>query len=42
MEARVRLTEHVRLVPSLRLQGLNGQTGNGWLLRAGMGLGWSF
>jgi len=42
MEARVRLTEHVRLVPSVRLHGLSGQRGNGWLTRAGVGLGWFF
>ncbi len=37
-EARIRLTESVRLVPGLRLQGLD----DGWLVRAGIGLGWWF
>lgn len=42
MEARIGLTEHVRLVPSVRLHGLSGQPGNGWLVRTGVGLGWVF
>jgi hypothetical protein len=42
MEARIGLTEHVRLVPSVRLQGLSGAQGNGWLVRAGVGMGWFF
>jgi hypothetical protein len=37
-EARIGLTEHVRLLPGVRLQGLSG----GWLLRPGVGLGWRF
>jgi hypothetical protein len=43
MEARIGLTEHVRLVPGVRLQGLGGDPGGGgWLLRAAVGLGWFF
>ncbi|HYS24300.1 MAG TPA: hypothetical protein VEP46_01815 [Vicinamibacterales bacterium] len=37
-EARIALTSHVRLVPGIRLQGLDG----GWLLRPYAGLGWFF
>jgi hypothetical protein len=42
VEAHVGLTEHVRLVPGLRLQGIGDPEGSGWLLRAGVGLGWFF
>ena len=42
VEAHVGLTDHVRLVPGLRLQGIGDPTGSGWLLRAGVGLGWFF
>jgi hypothetical protein len=38
IEARIELTEHVDLVPGLRLHGLD----NGWLLRPAVGLGWNF
>jgi hypothetical protein len=37
-EARIRLTSHVRLIPGMRVQGLEG----GWLLRPYAGLGWFF
>ena len=37
-EARIGLTEHVRLVPGIRVQGLSA----GWLLRPYAGLGWVF
>jgi hypothetical protein len=37
-EARIGLTSHVRLMPGLRVQGLEG----GWLLRPYAGLGWFF
>src|ERR1041384_1036561 len=37
-EARIRLTSHVRLVPGMRVEGLEG----GWLLRPYAGLGWFF
>ncbi|MGH9328942.1 MAG: hypothetical protein ACRD09_00740 [Vicinamibacterales bacterium] len=42
VEGRIRLTEHVRLVPGVRLQGLDSDPGSGWLMRAGVGLGWFF
>lgn len=42
VEAHVGLTDHVRLVPGLRLQGIGDAESSGWLLRAGMGLGWFF
>jgi hypothetical protein len=38
VEARVRLTEHVRLVPGVRIQGVSG----GWIVRPAVGLGWQF
>lgn len=42
MEAHIGLTDHVRLVPGIRLQTLSSQSGSGWLLRPGVGLGWFF
>jgi hypothetical protein len=41
-EARIGLTDRVRLVPGIRLQTLDTDTGGGWLLRPGVGLGWFF
>jgi len=41
-EARIGLTDHVRLVPGVRLQGFEGPVGSGWLIRPGVGLGWFF
>jgi hypothetical protein len=38
MEARIRFTSHVRLIPGVRLQGI----AEGWLLRPYVGLGWFF
>ena len=38
MEARIKLTPHVKLIPGLRLQGVTG----GWLVRPYAGLGWFF
>jgi hypothetical protein len=38
IEARIELTEHVDLVPGVRLHGLD----NGWLLRPAVGLAWNF
>lgn len=38
MEARIRLTEHVLLVPGVRLHGVTG----GWIFRPNVGVGWSF
>ena len=38
IEARVRFTSHVRLIPGVRLQGI----ADGWLLRPYVGLGWFF
>lgn len=43
LEARVRLTDHVRLLPGVRLHGIGGDAGTGaWLLRPAVGLGWQF
>ncbi len=43
MEARIGLTDHVRLVPGIRLQGVGGTTTQGgWLLRPSAGLAWQF
>jgi len=38
VEARIRMTSHMRLVPGIRVQGVEG----GWLMRPYAGLGWSF
>ena len=38
IEARIRLTSHVRLIPGMRLQGIQ----DGWLIRPYAGLGWFF
>jgi hypothetical protein len=38
IEARIRFTSHVRLIPGVRLQGIT----EGWLLRPYVGLGWFF
>lgn len=38
IEARVGLTDHVQLVPGVRLHGLQG----GWLLRPAVGIDWAF
>ena len=42
VEARVGLTDHVMLVPGVRLHGIGGNAGHGWLLRAATGLAWRF
>jgi hypothetical protein len=45
MDAQIQLTDHVRLVPGIRLKALDDAgtgSGNGWLARAGVGLGWFF
>jgi hypothetical protein len=42
LDARIALTDHVRLVPGLRLQGVGGNSGQGWLLRTSAGLIWQF
>lgn len=42
MEARIELTDRVRLVPGIRLQTVDSDLGSGWLLRPGVGLGWFF
>ena len=42
MEGRIALTDHVFLVPGVRLSGINAPTGDGWLFRATTGLGWRF
>ncbi len=38
IEARIGLTDHLELVPGVRLTGLD----NGWLVRPAVGLGWGF
>ena len=38
IEGRIGLTEHVQLVPGVRLHGISG----GWLLRPSVGMGWTF
>ena len=42
LDARIALTDHVTLVPGLRLQGIGGNSGQGWLLRTSAGLVWEF
>jgi len=43
LEARVRLTDHVLLMPGVRLHGIGGDTGTAaWLVRPAVGLGWQF
>jgi hypothetical protein len=44
LDARIALTDHVRLVPGLRLQGIGGGTSgtSGWLIRPSAGLMWEF
>lgn len=37
-EARIAMTDHVELVPGIRLAGLSG----GWLVRPAVGIGWTF
>ena len=41
-EARIALTDHVFVVPGVRLAGVSGPSGDGWLFRATTGLGWRF
>lgn len=38
IEARIGLTDHVQLIPGVRMQGLGG----GWSLRPAVGMGWQF
>ena len=42
IEARIGLTDHVRLVPGVRLQSLGGSATEGWLLRPSAGLSSQF
>jgi hypothetical protein len=44
VEARIALTDHIRLVPGVRLQGIGGGTNGtaGWLVRPSAGLMWEF
>jgi hypothetical protein len=42
LDGRIRLTDHVRLVPGVRLQGIGGSSGSGWLVRTSVGLSWQF
>jgi hypothetical protein len=43
LEARVRLTDHVLLVPGVRLHGIDGGSGTAaWLVRPAAALGWQF
>ena len=41
-EGRVRLTEHVVLIPGIRLHGIGSESGGGWLVRPSVTLGWRF
>lgn len=42
LEARVRLTDHVFLLPGIRLHAMSADTGAAWLVRPAVGLGWQF
>jgi hypothetical protein len=42
LDARLALTDHLMLVPGMRLQGVGGNAGSGWLFRSSVGLGWRF
>jgi hypothetical protein len=42
LEGRISLTDHVRLVPGVRLLTIAGSGSDGWLLRATTGLAWHF
>lgn len=42
LDARINLTEHVRLVPGMRIQSASGSAGDGWLIRMSAGLAWQF
>jgi hypothetical protein len=42
MEARIGLTDHVRLIPAIRLHGVGGDGLHGWLIRPSIGIGWWF
>jgi hypothetical protein len=42
VDARLKLTEHARLVPGVRLHAIDGNAGGGWLFRSSVGLGWTF
>lgn len=42
IDARLDLTDHVMLVPGIRLQGIGRNAASGWLLRPSVGLGWRF
>lgn len=42
VEARVGMTDHVRLTAGIRLHSLGQGLVDGWLIRPGVGLGWTF
>jgi hypothetical protein len=42
VDARIDLTEHIRLVPGIRLQTVGGNGMEGWLVRPSAGLDWVF
>lgn len=42
MDARIELTDHLRLIPAIRLHGLGGDGLHGWLIRPSIGMGWWF
>ncbi|MGH9258033.1 MAG: outer membrane beta-barrel protein [Vicinamibacterales bacterium] len=42
LDARIGLTDHVQLVPGVRLQTLGGDGNQGWLVRTSAGLNWQF
>lgn len=42
LEARLTLAGRALLIPGIRLHGVGGQTGSGWLVRPAVALGWRF
>jgi hypothetical protein len=42
LEARLTLTGRALLIPGIRLHGIGGQAGGGWLVRPSVALGWRF
>jgi hypothetical protein len=42
LEGRLALTDNALLIPGIRLHGIGGQVGGGWLVRPSVALGWRF
>jgi hypothetical protein len=42
VDARFAMTDHIRLITGIRMQGVKTSTGDGWAARAAAGLGWVF